>query len=114
LTQQQTPVDFIRGFDLEHAVRAEAVLEIGNAHLGFADLYIQVNGGEWRRIAFPELAPSQPSPSRWFCQWQPIVKLPLNELRSEGPNCFELRVSSKTYEGTIPHPAQSQFYSQWT
>ena len=111
LTQQQEPVDFARGFDLEQAVQAEAVLEIGNAHLGFADFHIRVNGGEWRRIAFPELGPQQPSPARWFFQWQPVVSLPVSELRSEGPNRFELRVAPKTYEGTIPHPAYTCVYS---
>ena len=111
LTQQQEPVDFARGFDLEQAVQAEAVLEIGNAHLGFADFHIRVNGGEWRRIAFPELGPQQPSPARWFFQWQPVVSLPLSELKSVRPNRFELRVSPKTYEGTIPHPAYTCVYS---
>jgi hypothetical protein len=111
LTQQQESVHFARGFDLEQAVRAEAVLEIGNAHLGFADFHIRVNGGEWRRVAFPELGPQQPSPARWFFQWQPVVSLPLSELRSEGPNRFELRVAPKTYEGTVPHPAYTCVYS---
>jgi hypothetical protein len=111
LTQKQAPLDFTHRFDLAHAVRAETVLEIGNAHLGFADFHIRVNGGEWHRIAFPELAPQQPSPSRWFCQWQPAVQLPLSELRSAAPNRFELRVAPKTYEGTIPHPAYTCVYS---
>jgi hypothetical protein len=111
LTQQQAPIDFSRGFDLDQAARAEAVLEIGNAHLGFADFHIRVNAGKWRRIAFPELGPQQPSPSRWFFQWQPVVNLPLSELRSEGPNRFELRVAPKTYEGTVPHPAYTCVYS---
>jgi len=111
LTQQQEPVDLGREFDLDRAVRAETVMEIGNAHLGFADFHIRVNGGEWRRLAFPKLGPQQPSPARWFFQWQPVVSLPLSELRSEGPNRFELRVAPKTYEGTVPHPAYTCVYS---
>lgn len=111
LTQPQAPIEVARGFDLEQAVKAEAVLEIGNAHLGFADQHMRVNGGEWHRIAFPERAPRQPSPSRWFCQWQPVVKLRLSELKSEAPNRFELRVAPKTYEGTVPHPAYTCIYS---
>ncbi|MCX6628041.1 MAG: hypothetical protein NTW28_10480 [Candidatus Solibacter sp.] len=111
LTQRQTPLDLAREIDLDRAVRAEAVLEIGNAHLGFADIHIRVNGGEWRRISFPALGPRQPSPSRWFFQWQPVVPLPLSELKAGAANRFELRVAPKTYEGTIPHPAYFCVYS---
>ena len=111
LTQQQTPIDLVREIDLDRAVRAEVVLEIGNAHLGFADFHIRVNDGEWRRIRFPELGPRQPSPGRWFFQWQPVVPLPLGELKAGASNRFELRVAPKTYEGTVPHPAHTFVYS---
>jgi hypothetical protein len=111
LTQKQTPVEFAREVDLDRATHAEVVLEIGNAHLGFADFHIRVNGGEWRRIAFPKLAPRQPSPARWFFQWQPVVPLPLSELNAKSSNRFELRVPYQTYEGTVPHPAYTCVYS---
>ena len=111
LTQKQSPVGLGSDIDLDRATRAEAVLEIGNAHLGFADFHIRLNGGEWRRISFPERGPRQPSPSRWFFQWQPEVPLPLAELKAGGSNHFELRVAPRTYEGTVPHPAYTCVYS---
>ena len=92
LNAKQTPNPVAQELDLAAATKAEVVLEIGNAHLGFDDLAIQLNGHEWRRIPFPVLGPKEPAPSVYFHQWQPDISLPLSELSAGTNNQFELRI----------------------
>ncbi len=110
LSFDQKALEIPESLDLEHATRAEAVLEIGNAHLGFEDMFIQLNGGQWHRIPFPELTPRRISPSRYFHQWYPTIAFALSDLKNGTGNHFQLRIGPKTYEGTVPHPAYTCVY----
>ena len=111
LNATQSPLALPDELDLGDATKAEVVLEIGNAHLGFEDLAMQVNGGEWRPIAFPALGPKEPSPSVYFHQWQPTVPLPLAELRGGSDNQFQLRIGPLIPITKGTHPAYTCVYS---
>ena len=110
LSLEQKPIDLPFDLDLTNAIAAEAVFEIGNAHLGYEDMHVQVNGAAWRRISFPEAERPQPSPSRWYHQWNPVVSIPVSEWKRGAGNRFEMQVGPRTYEGTIPHPAYTCVY----
>ncbi|MBM4089749.1 MAG: hypothetical protein FJ276_10020, partial [Planctomycetes bacterium] len=87
------PVALPHAFDLEHALRAEIVLEKLLCHDGTRGLAISVNSNDW--IEVPEAA-GIPAP-----QWEtmhhnyPIVPVPLTQLRPTADNQVRLRVSDE-------------------
>ena len=111
LNATQSPILVSKDFDLAAATKAEVVLEIGNAHLGFDDLAIQLNGHDWRRIPFPELGPKQPSPAVYFHQWEPAIALPLTELNAGTNNQFLLRIGPLIPISKGTHPAYTCVYA---
>tara|TARA_R110002049_G_scaffold4601_1_gene31704 strand:- start:101455 stop:105051 length:3597 start_codon:yes stop_codon:yes gene_type:complete len=82
------PVLRLRVDDLRHAVRAEAVLDRWGGHAGTKHKLIRFNGQE--PIRLPELTttPSGSIPERFYSQDNPIVNVPLEDLR-EGENIIE-------------------------
>lgn len=80
-------------FDLEHAVRAEIVVEKLLCHEGTRELAVSVNDHDW--ILIPE-APGIPAP-----QWEymhhiyPVVPVPLEQLKATDGNQFRMRVSDE-------------------
>ncbi len=80
-------------FDLEHATKAEVIVEKILCHDGTTGLAIQINGGDW--IAIPE-APAIASPQ---CDYQhhfyPTVHIPLSGLQPGRGNTFAMRVDAK-------------------
>jgi hypothetical protein len=86
------PVTLPQQFDLEHATRAEIVIEKQLCHDGTHGMAISVNSNEW--VAVPE--PSNiPEPR---CNYQhliyPVIPLPLDQLRASS-NQFRLQVSGE-------------------
>ena len=78
-------------FDLEHATKAEVVIEKILCHDGTKGLAIEINGREW--IEIPE-APNIPAP-QWEYQHHiyPTVAVPLAQLQPGKANRFRMRVS---------------------
>lgn len=87
------PIEIPHSIDLEHAVRAEIVVEKLLCHERTRGLAIAVNGHGW--MALPE-APGIPRP-----QWEtmhhtyPVVPVPLSQLVAGDGNRFQLRVSTE-------------------
>jgi hypothetical protein len=87
------PLALPHAFDLEHAVRAEIVVEKLLCHEGTRELAISVNDHDW--IPIPE-AEGIPAP-----QWEymhhtyPTVPVPLDQLRPTRDNQFRMRVSDE-------------------
>jgi hypothetical protein len=87
------PIELPHRFDLDHAIRAEIVLEKLLCHDGTRGLAISVNDHDW--IPVPE-ADGIPEP-----QWDymhhtcPVVPIPREQLKPESRNQFRLRVSSE-------------------
>ena len=85
------PVALDHDFDLEHALRAEVVIEKILCHDSTRGLAIEVNGSLWIRIPEAEALP--------YPQWEyqhhiyPAVPVPLAFLKSGPGNQFRLRVS---------------------
>ena len=79
-------------FDLEHAMKAEVVVEKILCHDGTTGLAIQINGGDWIKI--PE-APAIPAPQ---CDYQhhfcPTVRIPLGSLKAGAGNTFAMKVDA--------------------
>jgi hypothetical protein len=74
--------------DLEHAVRAEALLDRWGGHRGTINKRIRFNDGDW--ITVPELqgVPDGIRPEQLFFQDNPVVEIPLSQLK-EGVNLFQ-------------------------
>lgn len=86
------PMVLPQRLDLEHAIRAEGVVEKLLCHDGTRQLEISVNNNDW--IAVPE-APGIPAPQSDYQHLiNPVVPIPLGQLRASG-NQFRLRVSDK-------------------
>jgi hypothetical protein len=87
------PIVLPHDLDLEHATRAEVIVEKLLCHEGTRGLSISVNGNAW--MALPE-APGIPEP-----QWDymhhtyPVVAVPLSQLQPGGGNQVRLRVSDE-------------------
>jgi len=83
-----------KDFDLEHAVRAEVVIEKILCHDSTRGLAIEINGNPWIRIPEAEAIP--------YPQWQyqhhiyPVVSVPLSFLKNGSGNQFRLRVSPES------------------
>jgi len=88
------PVVLEQEFDLEHAIRAEVVVEKILCHDSTRGLAIEVNGNPWIRIPEAEAIP--------YPQWDyqhhiyPVVSVPLSSLRSGKVNQFRLRVDPES------------------
>jgi hypothetical protein len=84
------PVVLEHDFDLEHAIRAEVVIEKILCHDSTKGLAIEINGYPWLRIPEAEAIP--------YPQWEyqhhiyPVVPVPLAFLKSDKGNQFRLRV----------------------
>ncbi|UCC98939.1 MAG: hypothetical protein JSW66_03445, partial [Phycisphaerales bacterium] len=80
-------------FDLEHATKAELIIEKILCHDGTTGLAIQVNNSDW--IYIPE-APAIPAPQ---CDYQhhfyPTVRIPLDCLKQGPDNAFRMTVDTK-------------------
>jgi hypothetical protein len=87
------PITLPHEIDLQHAVRAEVVLEKLLCHDGTQGLAISVNDHEW--IPVPE-AVGIPKP-QWDYQHHtyPVVAVPLQQLAAGTENQFRLRVSDQ-------------------
>jgi hypothetical protein len=87
------PIHWPQTFDLEHAVRAEIVIEKLLCHEGTRGLAISVNQNDW--IAIPD-PPGIPEP-RWdyMHHTYPVVPIPLNQIKAGEPNQFRLRVGAE-------------------
>jgi hypothetical protein len=85
------PVKLKHHFDLEHAVKAEVVIEKILCHDGTRGLVIQVNDNDW--LEAPE-AKTIPYP-QWEYQHHtyPVVSIPLSHLKRGSGNEFRMRVS---------------------
>ncbi len=81
-------------FDLEHALRAEVVIEKILCHDSTRGLAIEVNGNPWIRVPEAEAIPYPP----WEYQHHiyPVVPVPLAFLKSGKGNQFRLRVSPES------------------
>jgi hypothetical protein len=80
-------------FDLEHATRAEVVVEKILCHDGTTGLAIQINDSDW--IYIPE-APGIPAPqSAYQHHFYPTVRVPLSCLNQGKDNRFQMRVDTK-------------------
>ena len=96
--------------DLSAAVKAELVLEIANTHLGWADMFFRINNHEPIKIKFPERSPQEPSPSRWFNYWSPVIAVPVADLNAH-TNQIQFMVGPLTYDGKNPHEAWEPIYT---
>ncbi|MHC4228585.1 MAG: hypothetical protein ACYSW0_14260 [Planctomycetota bacterium] len=80
-------------FDMEHATKAEVVVEKILCHDGTTGLAIQINNSDWMYI--PEAA-AIPIPQ---CDYQhhfyPTVRIPLNSIKSGRNNEFRMKVDTK-------------------
>jgi hypothetical protein len=87
------PISWPQRFDLDHAVRAEIVIEKLLCHEGTRGLAISVNHHDWIAIPYP---PNIPKP-RWdyMHHTYPVVSIPLNQLKAGETNQFRLRVSAE-------------------
>ncbi len=87
------PVLLEHRFDLEHATKAEVVIEKILCHDGTKGLAIQVNGHDW--IEIPE-AERIPSP-QWDYQHHiyPTVPVPLSHLKEGHGNQFRMKVDAE-------------------
>jgi hypothetical protein len=88
--------------DLEHAVRAEAMLHRWGGHVGTSAKCIRFNGKVW--ITLPELAttPAGTQPEEYYFEDNPVVEVPLDHLQ----------VGENTLEGTCSALAGHN-WGQW-
>ena len=85
------PVTLDHAFDLEHATKAEVVIEKILCHDGTKGLAIQINEGQW--IVVPE-SPAIPQPqSDYQHHTYPVVPAPLSDLKAGTGNQFRMRVA---------------------
>jgi hypothetical protein len=86
-------IELPHALDLEHATRAEVVVEKLLCHDGTHGLAISLNGKAW--VSFPE-APGIPAP-QWDYQHFtfPVASVPLAQFKAGTGNTFALRVSDE-------------------
>ena len=78
-------------FDLEHAVKAEVVIEKIQSHEGTRDLEISINDNEWTRVPEAESIPI--AKYNYLHHIYPVMEIPLSWLNSESDNKFRMKVS---------------------
>ncbi len=76
------PIPVPAKIDLDHATRAEAVIEYANVHLGVNGLALQVNEHDGIPVPFPESVPALPCPAhpagdRSHIYQMPVVTVPV-------------------------------------
>lgn len=74
--------------ELDHAVRAEAIIERWGGHPRTTAKQIRFNGGEWIDVPEIDTTPSGKRPEEYYTMDTPVVPLPLGMLR-EGVNTVE-------------------------
>ena len=79
--------------DLEHAIRAEVVIEKILCHDGTTGLGILLNNTEWIKIPTPETIPKPQE--QYQHHIYPSVAVPLDQLESGPANVFKMRVSDE-------------------
>lgn len=80
-------------FDLEHATKAEVVIEKNLCHDGTTGLAIQINESDWIYIPEP---PTIPIPrSAYQHHFYPTVRIPLSRLKRGRGNTFRMKVDEK-------------------
>lgn len=87
------PVVLKHNFDLEHAVKAEVVVEKILCHVDTIGLAIQINDGDW--IYIPEPAGIPVPASNYQHHFYPVVRVPLSQLKSGNGNQFRMRVDAE-------------------
>ena len=87
------PVVLKHNFDLEHAVKAEVVVEKILCHVDTVGLAIRINDGDW--IYIPEPADIPVPASNYQHHFYPVVRIPLSQLNSGTDNQFVMRVDEK-------------------
>jgi len=80
-------------FDLEHATKAEIVVEKILCHDGTTGLAIQINDSDW--IYIPEAAGIPAPQSAYQHHFYPTVRIPLSCLNQGKDNRFKMRVDTK-------------------
>jgi len=84
------PVVLTHSFDLQHAVKAEVVIEKILCHDGTTGLAIQVNESEW--FYAPEAAHIPAPQAEYQHHFYPILRLPLSVFKHGTNNRFRMRV----------------------
>jgi hypothetical protein len=79
-------------FDLEHATKAEVVIEKIQCHDGTTGLAIQVNDGDWVYIPEPATIPVPRSVYQHY--FYPTVRIPLTCLKPGRGNKFRMKVDT--------------------
>ena len=79
--------------DLEHATRAEVVIEKILCHDGTTGLAIQINDGDW--IYIPEVTAIPVPQSTYQHHIYPTVRFPLSLLKQGTNNSFRMKVDAK-------------------
>jgi len=72
--------------DLDKAARAEAIIDLWGGHIGTTNKKFKFNANNW--ISVPELQTVSPSPQCYVQQWNPVIDIPLSNLKT-GINDFE-------------------------
>jgi len=80
-------------FDLEHATKAEVVIEKILCHDGTTGLAIQVNESDWIYVPEPSTIPVPRS--AYQHHFYPIVRIPLSGLKQGKGNTFRMKVDEK-------------------
>lgn len=87
------PVVLKHNFDLEHAVKAEVVVEKILCHADTIGLAIQINDGDW--IYIPEPADIPVPACNYQHHFYPTVRIPLSRLKPGNTNQFRMRVDAE-------------------
>ncbi len=89
--------------NLEHAIRAEVLIDRWGGHHGTKDKRIRFNENEW--LSLPELTttPEGKDPSEYYSQDNPIIAIPLEDLKT-GTNLVE---------GGIGPGNKGHWWGQW-
>jgi hypothetical protein len=82
--------------DLEHAVRAEAIIDRWGGHAGTVEHRLRFNENEWLDIPLLETTPPGKPPESYLFQNTAVVQIPIDHL-SEGKNTFQGTSGGQTY-----------------
>ncbi len=78
-------------FDLEHAVKAELIIEKIQSHYGTKELEISINDNEWTPV--PETESIQYPQWEYMHHTYPVMEIPLSWLSDSTENGFKMKVS---------------------